>query len=47
MLPTSTIESVVAMSACASPRSRLRYSFRFCIVPPTAPIEAMLPMASR
>ena len=29
------------------PRSRLRYSFRFCIVPPTAPIEAMLPSARR
>ena len=46
MLPTSTSDSTPATSPCAI-ASRLRYSFRFCIVPPTAPIEHMLPTSSR
>ena len=46
MLPTSTSDSTPATSPCVIALSRLRNSFRFCIVPPTAPIEHMLPMRS-
>ena len=46
MLPSSTSDSTPATSPCVIALSRVRNSFRFCIVPPTAPIEHMLPMRS-
>ena len=46
-LPASTSDMICATSACASFTSRLKNSFRFCIVPPTAPIEHIEPTASR
>ena len=47
MLHASTVEVIVAAASCEYFMSRLRNSFRCWLVPPTAPIEHMLPIASR
>ena len=47
MLPTRTREMSSATRPWAMPRSIAKKSFRFWVVPPTAPIEAMLPRARR
>ena len=47
MLHASTVEAIEAAAVCENLRSRLRNSFRCWLVPPTAPIDHMLPSASR
>ena len=47
MLQASTVDAIDAAAVCENCRSRLRKSFRCWLVPPTAPIEHMLPSARR
>ena len=46
-LPSRTSDRMLRGVPLREPAVEGRYSFRFCMVPPTAPIEHMLANASR